>query len=71
MLAKWRVICLIIIYKWLISHFKNGAPMVFGIDFHQVFVSLTSALGPLCVLYAPTLMIERAVLKILRDKELN
>lgn len=45
--------------------------MFFGIDFHQVFESLTSALGPLCVLYAPTLMIERAVLKILRDKELN
>lgn len=39
--------------------------MFFGIDFHQVFVSLTSALGPLCVLYAPTLMIERAVRRAL------
>ncbi len=45
--------------------------MVFGIDFHQIFLSITSALGPLCVLYAPTLMIERAVIKILRDREDN
>jgi hypothetical protein len=35
--------------------------MVFGVDFHHLFQIITQALGPLCVLYAPTIAIKRAL----------
>lgn len=36
-----------------------------GIDFHHIFEIIVQALGPLCVLFAPTLAIERALKKSL------
>ncbi len=38
-----------------------------GIDFHHVFEIIVQALGPLCVLFAPTLAIERALNKALKE----
>lgn len=43
--------------------------MVLGIDFHHILVTLTATLGPLCVLYAPTLIIERAVKEQLKAQD--
>ncbi len=40
-----------------------------AIDFAQLYDVLTQALGPLCVLFAPTMAIERALIKELHAQE--
>lgn len=42
------------------------------VDFHQMFGVLVQALGPLCVLFAPTLAIERALKNAIKaDEKIN
>ncbi len=40
-----------------------------AIDFAQLYDILTQALGPLCVLFAPTMAIERALIKSIKAEE--
>lgn len=42
---------------------------VMAIDFAQLYDILTQALGPLCVLFAPTMAIERALIKSIKAEE--
>lgn len=42
-----------------------------AIDFAQLYEVLTQALGPLCVLFAPTMAIEKALIKSLRNQDNN